>query len=185
MDSLLYLVDDLRPAQQKKDMKDSLSRFVFFDESWNGCDLEILKRFQPHLDAWKSKYRQICSQNRYPNFEIMTRCRFLKEFELRFSEKEIWRKSSCQDHIYFIRIQDGFIVYDSPLDFKDSQGFKNTWGLWTVRDSVFPVFQVASISWSVTKDHAIVIQGQNEDVKKHSGNFRNLQMLLLGISFGG
>ena len=114
-----------------------------FDESWNGCDLEMVKRFQPHLDTWKFKYRQICSQNRYPNFEIMTRFRFLKEFELRFSKKEIWRKSSCQDHIYFIRIQDGFIVYDSPLDFKDSQGFKNTWGLWTVRDSVFPVFQVA------------------------------------------
>jgi hypothetical protein len=34
-----------------------------------------------------------------------------------------WQKSQSfavtnQDHIYFIRIEDGFIVYDSALDFK-------------------------------------------------------------------
>lgn len=43
------------------------------------------------------------------------------------------QKKDMKDHIYFIRIQDGFIVYDSPLDFKVLQIFTNEkWGDVTV-----------------------------------------------------
>ena len=31
-----------------------------------------------------------------------------------------------QDHIYFIRIEDGFIVYDSALDFKAWLAYKGS-----------------------------------------------------------
>ena len=73
----------VRPAQQKKDMKDS--QLV----TWFTCSRYMAK-------AEPLSYLLSC----WAQFMGLDRSR------------------SEQDHIYFIRIEDGFIVYDSALDFK-------------------------------------------------------------------
>ena len=115
-------------------------------ESWT-VNQTWLIRFQPPLDSWKSKYHQ-------------TGIHGVRSLGISIPQKKKWVEvlqkgnltipSGFQDHIYFIRIQDGFIVYDSPLDFKDCQGFK-TWGLWEIpcfRCFRSLCFKYPSISWS-------------------------------------